>query len=227
MSDRPDYGARARAWWLELQQDAAARARLRRCRSPLDTLLVPQTFSLMQRLGWRGDRGERVAALAAVLAHVREDDGRRIARAMGRATLKDADSAVLSEARFRRLMTVRGADELQTAMTRLVARLDGRINVADLAKSILWWTDRTRADSAYGYYAATDDNSASTEADQGAAKWLIFSSFTSSRPMVPLASIATTPVDPRLQSSGASNDYVFPRRASSGRGVHRTYSHML
>jgi len=169
MSDQPDYGSRARDWWLELQKDSAARARLRRCRTPLDALLVPQTFSLMQRLGWRGDRGERVAALAAVLAHVREDDTQRIARAIGRATLKDADTALLSEGRFRRLMTVRGADELQTAMTRLSAHLGGHVNVTDLANSMLWWTDRTRANWAYGYYAATGANSASTENTQGAA----------------------------------------------------------
>ena len=135
----------------------------------MEALLVPQTFSLMQRLGWRGDRGERVAALAAVLAHVREDDARRIARAIGRGTLKDIDSAILSEGRFRRLMAVRDAAELQTAMTRLVARLGGRVSVTDLSNSMLWWTDRTRADWAYGYYAAKDDNSASNKADQETA----------------------------------------------------------
>lgn len=148
-----DYGERARDWWRELQQDTGARARLRRCHTPGEALLYPNTFSLMQRLGWRGQRGERVAALAAVLAHVREDDSRPVARAIGRKTLKDEDSALLKEGRFRRLMTVRDADELQTAMTRLVAHLGGRVNVADLASSMLMWTDRTRADWAYGYYA--------------------------------------------------------------------------
>ena len=166
MSGDPDISTRARDWWLGLQHDNAARARLRRARTPLDALLEPQTYNLMQRLGWHGDRGERVAALAAVLAHVREDDPQRIARAIGRKKLKDEDSALVSEGRFRRLMTERSIGDLQTSMKRLVDHLGGRASVADLTYSMLWWSDKTRTNWAYDYYAAGDASSDPAEKAQ-------------------------------------------------------------
>ena len=55
----------------------------------------------------------------------------------------------------------------------------------------------------------------------GGSKWLIFSSFTSSHPTAPLASIATTPGDPRPQSLVASESCRVPQ-SLSGCGVHRT-----
>jgi CRISPR system Cascade subunit CasB len=140
-----DYGERAREWWRELLRDNAARARLRRCHRPIEALLEPDTLSLLRRLGWRGDRGERVAALAVVLAHVRQDRREQFG----------SPDSLLSEARFRRLLIVRRAEELMEAMTRLVRVMDGMVNVADLANSMLWWTDRTRADWAYAYYGAS------------------------------------------------------------------------
>ncbi len=151
MSD--DIGERAREWWRTLRTDAAGCAALRRCRVPIEALMHPQTYRLISGLGWRGDRGERVAALAAILGHVSEDDARPLARALGNSRF-GADDATLSEARFRRLIATDEINDLQLEMTRLVALAGGAVSVSDLAWSVLFWNDKTRARWASLYYAA-------------------------------------------------------------------------
>jgi CRISPR system Cascade subunit CasB len=151
-STKPDYGARAREWWTAL--GTGERAALRRCHAPIDALMLSSTYDLMRRLGWRGERSERFAALACVLAHVSEDDPRRVARAIGRAKFGSED-ALVSEARFRRLLTVDDPADLQTALARIIVHMGNRASVGDLTTSMLFWNDRTRADWAAHYYAAS------------------------------------------------------------------------
>lgn len=149
-------------WWAELtgnrgeegrqQGDRAAQARLRRCRRPIEALMVPAALSLVVRLPSHDP--DHVAALAAVLAHVREDDGAQtIARAIGRAAFNQEDSAKLSEGRFRRLMQSESAEELQRAMTRLMDFMGQRASVRDLADAMLYWTDTRRRRWTFDYYA--------------------------------------------------------------------------
>lgn len=143
-------------WWRQTQADRAAMARLRRCQSPLDALLVPATLSLLARLPHRqsGRSADRVVAMAAVLSHVREsEDHHRLARAIGRVSFGQKDSARLSEGRFRRLMQADTVSELQRAMTRLVRFMGGRANVRDLAETMLYWNDRTKRRWIFDYYA--------------------------------------------------------------------------
>ena len=143
-------------WWVETRKDRAAMARLRRCRRPLDALMSPAALSLLARFSnrHRGRRAESVAALAAVLGHVRESDAAlTIARTIGRDSFNDEDSAALSEGRFRRLMQADDPEELQRAMTRLVRFMGQRVNVSDLAESMLWWNDRTKRRWIFDYYA--------------------------------------------------------------------------
>jgi CRISPR system Cascade subunit CasB len=95
-----------------------------------------------------------------VLAHVRADaesaDGFRpaAARAVGRASLEDEDSAKMSVLRFRRLLSARDEAELAQQMRRLVALADGRVNVGDLAASLFFWGDKVRQRWTFEYYAA-------------------------------------------------------------------------
>jgi CRISPR system Cascade subunit CasB len=102
----------------------------------------------------------RVAVLASVLAHVRDDDkSRPIADVIGkRADDKDA-TAVLSDLRLRRLLTAKGDDDILIAFRRLVALMGGTANIADLATNILYWDhpatgDRTRVNFAFHYWQA-------------------------------------------------------------------------
>jgi CRISPR system Cascade subunit CasB len=161
-------GGRSRAWWRDLQPqshegqpkegDRAALARLRRCPTPADAMVEEATLALFRRLGLgRADVGRlpRVALIAMVLAHVRADaEGEPAARAVGRASLEDAESAKMSALRFRRLLAAWHDEELAQQMRRLVALADGRINVGDLAASLFFWGEKIRQRWTFEYYAA-------------------------------------------------------------------------
>src|SRR5262249_26314448 len=109
--------ALVRAWWAELQSDPGARANLRRCRTPVEAQALPTTIDLMVRLGWRapeGDRydwfGERIAAVAMVLAHVREDSTQPVAQSLG--ATRGLDKPLLSSSRWERLCRAEGHEDI-------------------------------------------------------------------------------------------------------------------
>jgi CRISPR type I-E-associated protein CasB/Cse2 len=179
MSDqKPDRGAIARDWWQAVSTDRATMAKLRRCHTPVEALLVPQTLTLARKLGLanRPERLNHVGALAVVLAHVKKDDpNTSIMRALGRDPKKpdDPDTAKLSNQRLRRLLLVDGSNalELMSAMTRLVRFMDNsKANVSDLTTATLWWNDRTRQRWAFDYLAAgfACPGAAPTETDETA-----------------------------------------------------------
>jgi CRISPR system Cascade subunit CasB len=169
----PDIALTARTWWRALQRtlsngkpnpraDTGALARLRHCATPLEAMTEPATLDLFHRL--RRDNSlardnprdlARVAVVAMVLAHVREDaSGHKSAiQAVGHPEPK------LSPLRFRRLLACRDDDDsacedLAREMRRFVALAGQTVNVGDLARSLLHWTDRTRAQWAFQYYGA-------------------------------------------------------------------------
>jgi len=75
-----------------------------------------------------------------------------VARAVGRASLDDDNSALFSESRFRRLLQTPAVDLLDP-MRRLVRMNKGTLNVRDLAKSILYWGDQVKKRWIFDYYA--------------------------------------------------------------------------
>jgi len=113
---------------------------------------------------------ERAALIAAVLAHVREDDRRKkVAAAAGE---KSGDHPLLHPLRLRRLFAARIAPECLIAFRRLVALLGKEANVADLAEGLFDWPDEIRGDKwrtrwAFDYYGA--GSAAPAEDDQAAA----------------------------------------------------------
>lgn len=162
-------------WWRGLNpQDAqrsghqrAALARLRRASNAIEVMQEPEALRLIARLP---RNPERVAILAGVLAFVRETDDRRVAQAVGRATLDDDKSALLAESRFRRLLQT-PADDLLAPMRRLVRMSKGTLNVRDLAKSILYWGDHVKKRWIFDYYAvgmATADRASGAAASERA-----------------------------------------------------------
>lgn len=138
----------AASWWQALQPrpngsggDRAALARLRRCATAADAAMEEATLLLTRQLGldWR-DLG-RVAVAAAVLAHVRENvGGASAARQLG----PGPAGIVMSWLRFRRLLQAGTEDERIIAFRRAVALAGGRMNVPDLAGSLLDWNDGRR-----------------------------------------------------------------------------------
>ena len=137
-------------WWQRLTrsdgphlgQRRAALARIRRAATPIEVMQEPEALRLIERLPRNPDR---VAILAGVLAFVRETDERRVARAIGRSSLDEDESALLSEARFRRLLQARD-NELMDAMRRLSHLAKGKLDVRDLSSAILDWGDGYRGD---------------------------------------------------------------------------------
>ena len=141
--EQQDAAAIARSWWKELTSEGdgrrglrrAALARMRRAATPLEVMQEPEALRLIARLPRNPDR---VATLAGVLAFVRETDERSVPRAVGRSSLDDDQSALLSEGRFRRLLQTPEGDLLEP-MRRLVRLTKGEANVYDLSVAILNW----------------------------------------------------------------------------------------
>ena len=171
----------AEAWWRELTSDEAdgrisrgtkrkALAVLRRADTPLEVMQEPEALRLIARLP--DEDPDRVAILAGILAFVRESDDRRVASAIGRASLDDGraslddgrasldddKSAIMSESRFRRLMRVPG-DELMETMRRLVRLTGGKANVRDLSFAVLRWGDGVKKRWIFDYYGVHGESS--------------------------------------------------------------------
>ena len=154
-------GAVAAAWWESLQPgpdgsggDRAALARLRHAATATEAAAEPATLDLCRRLGvgWQGLAP--VAVTASVLAHVREDEpSHPVARQLGPTTLGAKDAA-MSWLRFRRLIQAETDDDRLTAFRRAVALAGGRLNVRDLAGSLLAWNERERRRWLYAYHDA-------------------------------------------------------------------------
>jgi CRISPR system Cascade subunit CasB len=146
--DNDKRPAAIHAWWSDLQSDPGARARLRRCRKPIEALAQPATIELMLRMGWKPpelDRydwyGERIAAIAMVLAHVREHSERPVARLLG--ATYGLDKPILSNLRWERLSNAEGHEEIATQFTRVIQMLGGTANVVDLAFAMRTWDSDT------------------------------------------------------------------------------------
>jgi CRISPR system Cascade subunit CasB len=126
--------------------------------SLIDAMTEEVVVRLHRRLGLARQDFPRAALVACVLAHVRDHELRlRVARAAGRPSAEE--NGVLSTLRFRRLLTMRGEEDCAIAFRRLVALLGGKVNVADLAQSLLDWNDvdagdRRRTRWAFDYYDA-------------------------------------------------------------------------
>jgi len=147
-----------RNWWAELGPkpgtdgqparpgDRAALARLRRADTLLEAASEPATIDLFQKLQFdrgRADRDlPRAALVAAVLAHVREDDRRQtIASAIGQPRAGADGTALITALRFKRIVAARTPDELLVQFRRVVAIMDKTANVKDLARLLLAFTD--------------------------------------------------------------------------------------
>lgn len=156
---------RVQIWWRDLDsRDRAGRARLRR--ADLDGAMIDEaTLRLFHRLGGRRPRDlSRIAALATVLAVVRDDSGQGMpfARQVGFTRMPadpqkpEADNKpVLSVLRFRRLMSATDDADLARQLRRAVDLLGGSANVENIKRVVLDW-DRpeTRHRFAFDYFGA-------------------------------------------------------------------------
>lgn len=171
-----------RQWWRELMPDEATGrrgdravlARLRRAATPLEAVEEEATIDLARRLGGGLRTLDDVAVCAAVLAHVRQDDGSPIARRVGPVPGDPTRRPLMSALRFRRLIQADVPEDKLIQFRRLLALADRKANVTDLASALLDWSERRRRDWIFRYYAGEppardDDAPASQPAPEGAA----------------------------------------------------------
>ena len=147
-------------WWRRLNPTdggqsgphRAALARIRRAATPIEVMQESEALRLIARMPRNRDRA---AVLAGILAFVRETEERPVARAIGRNSLDDEQSALLSESRFRRLLQT-NHDEFMDSMRRLVRVTKGTLNVRDLSSAILYWGDNVKKRWILDYYGVAD-----------------------------------------------------------------------
>jgi CRISPR system Cascade subunit CasB len=154
-------------WWRDLnppedsrkQGDRAALALLRRAVEPRQIWLVEAYDDLRRRLRGGRDDDDRVAILAHVLAHVREEPrpSRRFAAALGARPEGGTDERdhLMSPLRFKRLIEAATPVDRMREYRRAIRLLGNRANVRDLARSILAWNDQTRRRWSFDYFGAS------------------------------------------------------------------------
>jgi len=152
-------------WWQRLTgntpsgyQSGDNRASLAELRRSTVTAaaLHPETIKLFSALGYKNpSRLPRVAALAIILANIKENDGRAFGRAIGRERSDDPSSAPLKIGRFRAMMGAESAEDIANTVRRAVAIADNRVNVKDVARFVLYIeNDSVRNRVAIDYYKA-------------------------------------------------------------------------
>jgi CRISPR type I-E-associated protein CasB/Cse2 len=129
-------------WWRELQQNSGASARLRRCRSPLEAAMYPETHRLRLRLPkWLST--EAVATIAGIASHIKSNTDIPLAKALAKPHEANGRPPY-SESRFRQLLLCRDWDELYRSLRRAVTVLDGAVSLASLTEVIRLWQNEFR-----------------------------------------------------------------------------------
>lgn len=141
------------AWWQSLNDNRGDRAELRRCSTLTEVAFTPAFHRLrLALMKCGGVNADALALVAGLAARVKNDiPGSTLAEQM--ATGKSDGSARVSGLRFRRLLKVKGREELYSAMIRILAMLGGGVNLQSLAESVYYWNDRTRKKWAFEYYS--------------------------------------------------------------------------
>jgi CRISPR system Cascade subunit CasB len=156
-------------WWRSAiagdKAPAGPRAELRRAKTLEEVVFVPLFHELRHGLAttqWHSIG--RLSLVAGVLAHVREHDpSKPFAAQMAAPRSGSAGGPRVAPSRFRRLLRFEesneGLDQLFALTRRVIALLDNRANVTDLARSLYWWNARTRKRWAIDYYDHVNERS--------------------------------------------------------------------
>ena len=141
------------AWWQSLDDNRGDRAELRRCGTLAEVVFTPTYHRLRQTVCRYGAvRDDGLALIVGLAARVKSNTAAHtIAEQM--ATGKTDGSARVSGLRFRRLLKVKGQEELFTSLGRVIALLGGGVNLQSLAQSGYFWNDITRKQWAFDYYS--------------------------------------------------------------------------
>ncbi|MEW6040893.1 MAG: type I-E CRISPR-associated protein Cse2/CasB [Elusimicrobiota bacterium] len=139
-------------WWKNLENDRGSRAELRRAQSPEEVVFCTAYHALFNRLHWNERDRDKLAAIAGLAAHVKNDTGEEVLLAEQMATPKTGVNPVISNSRFRRLLAIQSRNELFIPLMRIIKMLDGNANLRDLAKSVFCWNKKIKKEWAYSYW---------------------------------------------------------------------------
>ncbi len=147
-------------WWQSLADNRGDRAELRRARKVEDVALIPATIYLVTRLrntpvakhdGW----ARRIPIISGLASHLDPgaqqailDDETALPKRMASAK---GDRVLVTEIRFRRLLRT-PRDGLYHPMIRILAQLDHRANLFELAEAMFWWGPKVQKEWAYIYF---------------------------------------------------------------------------
>lgn len=147
------WGDLLQHWWCQLADDTGGRAALRRAPDITAVVLQPAFQRLHRRLlaaGWPAGpgAGDRLAAAAGLLAHLREADNLPLPKAMSQ---REGDKQRVSELRFKRLLESPDTDALFVGLRRTLPLIGHRCDPLSLATDVVNWGDAVRKRWAYDY----------------------------------------------------------------------------
>ena len=150
-NDKTDIGAAAAHWWRTALADTGpgrmARARLRRCNTPVEALAVEATHNLHAALGGGMKmQGDRLALIAIALANIRESHAKPAAERMGE---------MVAPLRFQTLIRTEKPADLIRPLRRALIQIDQAANAAALALDLFYWGEATRNRWCFAYYGAS------------------------------------------------------------------------
>ena len=165
MSNRKNVGAICAEWWRQTfgREDAAARmtrARLRRCTTSAESLMIEEVHDLNRRMRDAGFRpaADQLALIAIALAYVEDSGTQTLAKAFGRRNFREGPRA-LRPSRFHALVRTRDKAQLITPLRRamtIVRRTP--IGVTPLATDLFHWNEGVRNSWCFQYFDASDSD---------------------------------------------------------------------
>ncbi|MBR7887432.1 type I-E CRISPR-associated protein Cse2/CasB [Marinomonas sp. A79] len=140
-------------WWQGLENDKGTRAELRRAHN-LTAVALTAAYQRFYRQalssGWPEDaapwQNERLSAIVGLLAHVKSNDGRKLAEIMS-----EGERPAFSVLRFRRLLEAPTLDDVFLSLRRALPIIGHQANVHQIASDLLHWGDKTKKEWAYSY----------------------------------------------------------------------------
>lgn len=131
----------------------ATAARLRRCSTLQDVLLISAVHDLKRQLQSISKiNAEKLATLAVALANVDQHDKRSLASRMGEPS--SSGQVRVSAIRLQRVVRDASMADLRLQLPRLLRQVDRAANVARLAEDIIFWGERVQNRWCFDYYGA-------------------------------------------------------------------------
>lgn len=163
--NKSTVGSVCASWWQHTfaKDDGYARmtrARLRRCTTPADALIIGAVHDLhaqLKKAGHYHSSADQLALIAITLAHIAEKGETKVATAFGRRHDGQNSPRALSELRAQVLLQITDRAELITPLHRALAIVRHTpINIAALADDLYYWSEKTRTRWCFQYFGASD-----------------------------------------------------------------------